>query len=124
VRQTRQRRPATARHPIDGAALWFNQAHLFHPASLPSDARATLLESFSADRLPRTALYGDGRRIGDEVVGEILAVYEELSVDVCWSPGDVLVLDNMRWAHGRRPFEGERALFVAMAERSSAGGEA
>jgi alpha-ketoglutarate-dependent taurine dioxygenase len=33
-----------------------------------------------------------------------------------WRVGDVLILDNMRFAHGRAPFTGRRRLHVAMAD--------
>lgn len=40
--------------------------------------------------------------------------YEAAAVDVRWERGDVLLLDNMLAAHGRRAFEGEREIVVAM----------
>ena len=33
-----------------------------------------------------------------------------------WEEGDVALYDNMRIAHGRQPFQGERLTLVAMAE--------
>jgi hypothetical protein len=32
-----------------------------------------------------------------------------------WRRGDLLVLDNLLAAHGRKPFEGDREILVAMA---------
>jgi len=36
-----------------------------------------------------------------------------------WKPGDILILDNMRFAHGRLPFKGARRLHVSMARAQS-----
>jgi alpha-ketoglutarate-dependent taurine dioxygenase len=36
-------------------------------------------------------------------------------VTFTWGKGDVLLCDNQRTAHGRRPFKGDRLVMVAMA---------
>jgi alpha-ketoglutarate-dependent taurine dioxygenase len=33
-----------------------------------------------------------------------------------WQAGDLMVVDNVRTAHGREPFEGPREVVVAMAD--------
>ncbi|CAL9395764.1 hypothetical protein SUDANB6_01355 [Streptomyces sp. enrichment culture] len=33
-----------------------------------------------------------------------------------WREGDILVIDNVLTAHGRRPFEGTRRILVAMCD--------
>jgi hypothetical protein len=35
---------------------------------------------------------------------------------VDWVAGDVLLIDNVLVAHGRRPFEGSRRVLVAMSD--------
>jgi alpha-ketoglutarate-dependent taurine dioxygenase len=114
--RTRQARPAVTRHPRTGEMVWFNQAHLFHLTNLEPAARAGLLESFQTDELPRNAYYGDGAPIEHEALDEIRAVYQEASAQFPWRPGDVLLLDNVRIAHGRRSFTGERKIVVAMTD--------
>jgi alpha-ketoglutarate-dependent taurine dioxygenase len=37
-----------------------------------------------------------------------------------WQKGDIISLDNMRTAHARMPFKGERRIAVAMAGMTSA----
>jgi len=37
-------------------------------------------------------------------------------VDVDWRTGDVLLVDNVLLAHGRRPFTGDRRVLVAMSD--------
>lgn len=113
--RTRQVNAAVQIHPYTGARLWFNQAHLFHPASLPPDVRAGLLASLGPDRMPRTAHYGDGTPITDDVVHAIAQAYEAKLLKFSWQQNDLLLLDNMLYTHGRMPFEGSRKVLVGMA---------
>jgi hypothetical protein len=100
---------------LTGEHVWFNQAHLFHVSSLPTQVRESLLAIVPESRLPRNAYYGDGSRIEDSVIQEINAVYEEEACVFSWRAGDVLLLDNVLMAHGRRPFRGPRRILVGMA---------
>ncbi|HEY0174537.1 MAG TPA: TauD/TfdA family dioxygenase [Pyrinomonadaceae bacterium] len=107
---------AVAAHPATGETLWFNQAHLFHVAGLEPAFRESLLGLFEEEDLPSNAYYGDGSPIEDSVIAEIVEAYRLASVSFPWRPKDVLMLDNMRVAHGRAPYEGPRRVLVAMAE--------
>lgn len=111
---------ATARHPRCGTDVWFNQAHLFHVSSLPPAVREDLLAAVGPDALPRNAYFGDGSEIDDAMLDEIRAAYQAEATDVDWRAGDVVVIDNMLVAHGRRPFTGERRVLVAMCDPASA----
>lgn len=112
---TRQVCQATTRHPRTGEIAWFNQAHLFHLSSLEPTVRDALLDVVPIEKLPRNAYYGDGETIPDEVIAEIQAAYEAEAVDTPWQPGDLLLVDNVLRAHGRRAFQGARRVLVAMA---------
>lgn len=112
--RTRQRLPATRAHPVTDEAIWFNQAHLFHPSNLGTELQARLLELYGPDDLPRTALYGDGSDIEPEALQAIREAFDRHTVIFDWREGDILVLDNMLWAHGRRPFSGDRRVLVSM----------
>lgn len=103
-----------------GALLYFNQSNLFHPANLPGGAEAQLTALFGAEFLPRNAQFGDGSPIPADYIRRVNAAFEKNAVGVRWRPGDVFIVDNMRHAHGRRPFKGARKLHVAMAERYAA----
>lgn len=116
---TRQTCQAVSEHPRTGEKVWFNQAHLFHVSSLPESARRALLESFGEDRLPRHAYYGDGSPIGDEELCEIRKAYGAHTVTFAWQAGDLLAVDNILIAHGRRPFAGARRVLVGMSEVSN-----
>lgn len=107
---------ASATHPLTGEKVWFNQAHLFHVSSLPEDQGAMLLAACGRDNLPRHACYGDGGEIEDSALEEIRGCYERHAVRFPWQSGDLLVLDNMLFAHGRMPFRGPRRILVAMTD--------
>lgn len=110
---TRQVLPATRRHPLTGEPSWFNQAHLFHVSNL-GRVGEELLELFGAERVPRNALFGDGSAIDIELLEEIRSAYEVHAAPVAWRENDLLALDNVLFAHGRRPFSGSRLVLVAM----------
>lgn len=112
--RTVQHGPAVIRHPVSGAVLWFNQAHLFHPSRLDADTRGALEELYEPAVMPRTALYGDGERIPDEPIAEILDAVKRVGRDLRLEAGDVLIADNLRIAHGRRGFAGDRRISVMM----------
>ncbi|MEU9115313.1 TauD/TfdA family dioxygenase [Streptomyces sp. NPDC048483] len=103
---------AVAEHPVTSEQVWFNQAHLFHPSALPQDIRASLAESGAG--LTRDACYGDGAPIGDAELEEVRRAYEAETRSFDWAGGDVLVIDNIILAHGRRPYSGSRRVLVAM----------
>jgi alpha-ketoglutarate-dependent taurine dioxygenase len=114
--RTEQVCPATAIHPYTGAPVWFNQAHLFHVSSHTDENRRALLQTFGEDQLPRHAYYGDGEALEDDVLDAIRAVYDEEKIAFKWRNGDLLILDNMLYSHGRDPYDGPRKVLVAMAE--------
>ncbi len=116
---TRQICQAIATHPETGDTVWFNQAHLFHISSLPSQIQELLLESLGEAGLPRNSYYGDGSPIEESFLDEIRAIYEQEMVAFPWQEGDILMLDNMLATHGRNPFTGSRKVVVGMAEQSS-----
>ena len=78
--RTLHRRTATICHPETGDTVWFNQAHLFHPARLDDDTRVALRDLYEPDALPRDARYGDGEPIPDDEIGEVLAAAQRCTV--------------------------------------------
>ena len=109
-------RPAVRRHPVTGEALWFNHAAFFPISARDAVTHDALLDSFAEDELPFNTFYGDGAPIAERDVAAIRTAYLEEEVVFDWRAGDVLVLDNMTVAHGRRSYEGDRTVLVAMAD--------
>lgn len=109
-----QVRPATARHPVTGAEVWFNQADQWHPATLGDELAGALAAALPEDDLPQSVRFADGTPIPDRYVCHIRDRGLEVAVDVDWHQGDVLLIDNVLVAHGRRAFTGNRRVLVAM----------
>ncbi len=117
--RTWETRPAVATHPVTGEDLWFNFAHGFHVSRMDEGIRSALSEGGDADDLnlwPNNAFYGDGSPIPDDVVAWINATVEAHAVDWSWERGDLVMVDNMLVAHGRRPYTGPRRVLLQMAE--------
>ncbi len=103
-----------ALHPRTGDRVWFNQAHLFHPSALGQGVMEDMLSIFGEGGLPRDACFGDGSPIDFELLDLVRSAYARHAKEFDWQPGDVLVIDNMLAAHGRRPFNGKRKVLVSM----------
>jgi alpha-ketoglutarate-dependent taurine dioxygenase/acyl carrier protein len=114
--RTRQRSPAVIRHPQTGEMSFFNQLQLHHVSFLEPAVRESLSAMMREEDLPRNVFYGDGSRIEDSVMQEILELYRATSVQFPWRAGDVLMLNNMLVAHSRNPYAGPRKIVVAMGE--------
>jgi alpha-ketoglutarate-dependent taurine dioxygenase len=116
---TRQLVDAVCVHPRTQERLWFNQAHLFHISGLSADARSTLERLYRKDDLPRNVYYGDGGDIDVDDLDVIRAAYDQHTTTFQWQAGDLLLLDNMLYAHGRLPYTGSRRVLVGMAGEMS-----
>jgi alpha-ketoglutarate-dependent taurine dioxygenase len=99
--RTSQVRPAT-------------RQHLFHPSNLDAAMRHALEDSLGPEGLPRNALFGDGKPMGDDLVEHVRATIAGAESAFPWRAGDVLIADNMLVSHGRRPYTGSRAIRVAL----------
>jgi alpha-ketoglutarate-dependent taurine dioxygenase len=114
--RTGQRRRAIVRHPVTGRRCWFNQVAFLSEWTMDPDVRDYLVEFYGADGLPFTTRYGNGDPIGEDVVRLLNDTYDAHTVREPWQSGDLLVVDNVRTAHSRDPFEGPREILVAMAD--------
>ncbi|HEY6924604.1 MAG TPA: TauD/TfdA family dioxygenase [Steroidobacteraceae bacterium] len=113
--RTRQITPATEAHPISGERVWFNQAHLFHLSSLPSEVARDMVSLYRMEELPRNVYFADGTPIDVDDLNHIRAAYDAVKFHFDWHKDDVVLLDNMLYTHGRQPYSGARKVLVGMA---------
>jgi alpha-ketoglutarate-dependent taurine dioxygenase len=114
--RTRQRRSAIVRHPVTGRRCWFNQIAFLSEWTMAPEVREFLVEMYGADGLPFNTRFGLGDPIGEDVVELLNDVYEANTSRKPWQAGDLMLVDNVRTAHSREPFEGPREVLVAMAD--------
>ncbi|WP_018349897.1 TauD/TfdA family dioxygenase [Longispora albida] len=111
-----QVRPATVKHPVTGAEVWFNQSDQWHPAALGDETAKALAEILALEELPQSVTFADGTPIPAEYVLQVRDRALEAAVDVDWLAGDLLLIDNVLVGHGRRPYTGSRRVLVAMSD--------
>jgi len=113
ILRTEQVCHGVAEHPLTKENVFFNQAHLFHPSSLGEKAQRDMERLFGATRMPRNACYGDGTEIDLVDLEQVRATFETAANNMEWQRGDVMILDNMQFAHGRRAFTGKRLILTS-----------
>jgi alpha-ketoglutarate-dependent taurine dioxygenase len=114
--RTWQRRSAIVRHPGTGQRCWFNQIAFLNEWTMDPEVREYLVDLYGEDGLPFNTRFGNGNPIGPDVIQVIDEVYEKNTACEPWQSGDLLLVDNVRTAHGREEFEGPREVLVAMAD--------
>jgi len=114
--RTWQRRSAVVRHPVTGQRCWFNQVAFLNEWTLEPDVREFLLDVYGPDELPFNTRYGNGEPIGEDVVQLLSEVYTAHTTREPWQAGDLLIVDNVRTAHSREPYEGPREVLVGLAD--------
>jgi alpha-ketoglutarate-dependent taurine dioxygenase len=114
--RTRQRRSAIVHHPRTARRCWFNQIAFLSEWTMAAEVREFLVDMYGADGLPFNTRFGGGDPIGEDVVGLLNEIYEANTVREPWQAGDVMLVDNIRMAHSREPFEGPREVLVGMAD--------
>lgn len=103
-----------ARNPADGAIRWFNHAAFFQPDGVDPATRSAIELLYGEEGFPNRMLYGDLQPLEPEIVCQLRKAYSDATTGHRWQRHDLLVLDNMRHAHGRRPFSGARSVWVVM----------
>ncbi|HEU4889434.1 MAG TPA: TauD/TfdA family dioxygenase [Thermoanaerobaculia bacterium] len=111
-----QIRPATAVHPKTGQEVWFNQADQFHPSTHPPAVYESMMAFYDGreEAMPQTAAFGDGTPMDRAILDEVRRTAGQEMRTFPWQEGDLLMVDNMLVAHGRKPFKGPRKILVSM----------
>ena len=114
--RTRQLRSAVVRHPLTGQRCWFNQIAFLNEWTIDPEVREYLIDLYGEDGLPFNTRFCNGDPIGAEVVQSINEAYQANTAQERWQAGDLMLVDNVRTAHGRERFGGPREVLVAMAD--------
>lgn len=114
--RTEQVRPAVVRHPVTGTRCWFNQVAFLSEWTMDPEVREYLVDVYGADALPFTTAAGDGTPVGEDVVALLNRSYEANTAREPWQAGDLMLVDNIRTAHSREAYEGDREILVGLAD--------
>jgi alpha-ketoglutarate-dependent taurine dioxygenase len=114
--RTRQRRSAVVHHPVTGERCWFNQIAFLNEWTLDPEVHEFLVDMYGEDGLPFNTCFGNGDPISEDVVQLLNQVYEAQTAREPWQVGDLMLVDNVRAAHSREPFDGPREVLVALAD--------
>jgi alpha-ketoglutarate-dependent taurine dioxygenase len=102
-------------HPETKESVWINQAEQWHPSCFDTEMREALLSIFkNVEDLPHYALFGDGTPLIEAELDEIRQIQTKQEFIFEWNEKDVLLCDNYLVAHGRRPYVGNRKVFVVI----------
>lgn len=63
--------------------------------------------------------HGDGTPLDAAAVRDAAEIAEELAYDHAWQAGDIVLVDNRRVMHARRPYTGTRKVLASLAEMRS-----
>ena len=113
---TRQRRAAVVPHPRRDVPVWFNQIAFLNEWTMDPVIREFLVDSYGPQGLPFNTAHGDGTPVTAEAVEAINAAYAKVTVVEPWQDGDVLLVDNIRMAHSRAPYTGDREVVVILGD--------
>jgi alpha-ketoglutarate-dependent taurine dioxygenase len=113
---TTQTRPAVRTHPGTGERVWFNQIAFLNEWTMEPAVREFLVAEFGPVGLPFNTFAGDGSPLDKATVDLINEVYEKHTAREPWQRGDLMVVDNLRVAHSREPYRGDREVLVGLGE--------
>jgi hypothetical protein len=113
---TEQWRPAVLELPDGAGRCWFNQVAFLNEWTLAPEVRQYLVDLYGRDALPFTTAFGDGEPVGAEVVELINDTYRDHTVHEPWQAGDLMLVDNLRTAHDRQAYTGDREVLVGLAD--------
>jgi Taurine catabolism dioxygenase TauD, TfdA family len=109
-------RPAFVVDPAGGEAVWCNNVVHYHPSTIDARMYRMYKKLLADEDMPFSVAFGDGSPIPMEIVEELRAAYAAVLQRFDWAPRDVLILDNVLFAHGRESFAGDRRILVTMSD--------
>lgn len=112
-------------HPCKNELIWCNQAHFWGHAAMIEWARVDsrnedIMELKEAAKncpeLLESMCFGDGVPLPEELTLSLFHLIKGLEQDVSLKTSDILLLDNLQFAHGRHAFAGSREINVIIAD--------
>lgn len=104
--------PVFFTHPIHGE-LYFSSILNRHGSWL--DGHSVFGKMSNTNR-PYHCVWGDGSEISDDELKEIRDVHDKSTLYVHMDKGDIIVMDNLRVAHGRTSYKGDRLIGLLVSE--------
>jgi len=104
------------RHPVTGQRCWFNQIAFLNERTIDPEVREYMVDLYGEDGLPFTTRFGNGDPVGEDIVELLNETYEAHTKREPWQSGDLLLVDNVRTAHSREPYEGSREVLAGLAD--------
>jgi len=63
---------------------------------------------------PLHSLWGNGDEFSADEIASVRQLYRRNAIRFAWAAGDVIIVDNLWWAHGRYPYHGDRKILALM----------
>ncbi|CAE7474410.1 pkd2 [Symbiodinium natans] len=92
---------------IPGVSMLDGKPHMVHAILDNLSENGDVLSPFHSK-------FGNGQEFSEDELQALRTATTEAMYETLLKPGDVLVLDNFRWAHGRQPFVGKREHGIAI----------
>ena len=102
-----------------GGELLMNQLFTYHGRHQGAGGPASLYGPWlhlPYPKRPYHARWGDGEELTDGEFQSLSDLYAEHAVTVPLASGELVVVNNFRWTHGRDSYEGERDILVMMSK--------
>jgi hypothetical protein len=100
-----------------GTPVWMNSAHFFQVhhriwGRIPTFFTKLLLKLTNSPNL--SATLGNGTPLTSKEVSGLVDAYEKYKVQFKWKAGDITILNNYLFSHGRSPYLGTRKIRVSL----------
>ncbi|QDP71789.1 TauD/TfdA family dioxygenase [Legionella israelensis] len=118
--------PAYRIHPFTHEPMWFN--HVSHMNTHYHFYRDLFVKNYKFPArvimkkqsfLPCTAYWEDGSNFSISEIEEVHQAIRDCTTPFTWQKDDILLVDNLRCMHAKRPHEGKRELLLTLLKRKN-----